>query len=391
MDKPKWIKLEKGIRFWVHPSRKWKPGNSAVAKRDRYLGIRFMVHGQAIESGIGWESEGNTVSDARKRLQEFKRNAKEADGKPVKMSEYYSEKATRNRQNISIKDLIEQHYLAYSKGLKSDGQYKKENEHCQKWLIPTIGKNRVKDMMDAGMNLPLVLRKSMADAGKSNRMIEHCLFTLNQVFQYAVKMGLVSGKMDMSDAKRNLAINNSRQRFLTRDEAVKLIQLVRERDEQLALMAEFSLLTACRWGELVSIQWQCVNLESKSILLMDTKNKSDRNLYLTDRACEIIRKQPAGQPGDAVFRNADGKPYERLPRTWKAALSESGLNTGITDNRMKICWHSLRHSAASWLAIGGTDLFKVARILGHKDLRMTQRYSHLSEQSLRDAVEKVMQ
>ena len=47
-------------------------------------------------------------------------------------------------------------------------------------------------------------------------------------------------------------------------------------------------------------------------------------------------------------------------------------------------------SGASWLAIAGVDLFKIDKILGHKDLKMTQRYSHLSEQSIRNAVEMVM-
>jgi site-specific recombinase XerD len=106
---------------------------------------------------------------------------------------------------------------------------------------------------------------------------------------------------------------------------------------------------------------------------------------------EIVRRQPQGQPSDPVITHPNtGRPYRHLPYSWQAVLEESGLNDGITDNRLKICWHSLRHTAASWLAIAGTDLYKVARILGHKDLRMTQRYSHLSEQSLREAMESAM-
>jgi integrase len=168
------------------------------------------------------------------------------------------------------------------------------------------------------------------------------------------------------------------------------LQLIRKRDETLGDLAEFSLLTAARQGEAFSITWQDVSIETKSILLRDCKNKSDRNLYLTDRAVEIILKQPAGSPQDAVFRDQSGNRYERLPWVWTVALSESKLNDGVSDNRLKVCWHSLRHTSASWLAIAGVDLFKIAKILGHRDMRMTQRYSHLSEHALRDAVEKVM-
>ena len=91
-----------------------------------------------------------------------------------------------------------------------------------------------------------------------------------------------------------------------------------------------------------------------------------------------------------MFRDKAGNPYIRLPWLWTTALSESGLNEGVSDNRLKVCWHSLRHTAASWLAMGGTDLFMIARILGHKNLKTTERYSHLSEQSIRDAVERTM-
>ena len=50
-------------------------------------------------------------------------------------------------------------------------------------------------------------------------------------------------------------------------------------------------------------------------------------------------------------------------------------------------FHDLRHTAASWLVMSGVDLLTVASILGHKDIRMTQRYSHLSPSHRVEAVE----
>jgi integrase len=385
----KWITLERGIRYWVHPDRKFKSGS--INKRDRYFSIRFTVRGQSVETGIGWESEGTTIDDCRERLRQFKSNAKAGNGQPVMMRELFSEDAAKQRQNITVKDFIESHYLPYSKGVKTPGQHKKESEHCNKWIIQTIGDRRLKDLeIHTGTELLLILKNKMLDAGKSNRMIEYVFFTVTQLFKHGIKMGIVSGKLDMADVKKNLVINNTRQRFLTRDESESLLQLIRGRDSTLADMVEFSLLTGCRQGELFGMQWQDVSLKTKSVLLRDTKNKHDRNLYLTERACEIIQKQPAGSQQDAVFRDKTGKPYGYLPSAWATTLSESGLNSGITDSRLKVVWHTLRHTAASWLAIAGVDLFMIAKVLGHRDLRMTQRYSHLSEQSIRDAVERTM-
>ena len=55
---------------------------------------------------------------------------------------------------------------------------------------------------------------------------------------------------------------------------------------------------------------------------------------------------------------------------------------GITGFR----FHDVRHTAASYMVMKGVDLYRVQRILGHKDSRMTQRYAHLSPSYLREAV-----
>ena len=49
-------------------------------------------------------------------------------------------------------------------------------------------------------------------------------------------------------------------------------------------------------------------------------------------------------------------------------------------------FHDLRHAFATRLVQRGTDIYKIAKLLGHEDIRMTQRYSHHSPESLRDGV-----
>ena len=52
-------------------------------------------------------------------------------------------------------------------------------------------------------------------------------------------------------------------------------------------------------------------------------------------------------------------------------------------------FHDLRHLAASVMVMADVPLVKVAKILGHKQLTTTQRYAHLSDRSLFEAVEKI--
>jgi site-specific recombinase XerD len=61
------------------------------------------------------------------------------------------------------------------------------------------------------------------------------------------------------------------------------------------------------------------------------------------------------------------------------------LNNGIDDPRLQICFHSCRHSYASWLIDQGADLYTVQKLLGHKTNVITQRYAHMSGNKLKDA------
>lgn len=73
---------------------------------------------------------------------------------------------------------------------------------------------------------------------------------------------------------------------------------------------------------------------------------------------------------ELIFPSKDGKPYNQIKRSFKTALK----NAGITDFR----FHDLRHTFASNLVMAGVDLATVKDLLGHKSIKMTMRYAHLS-------------
>ena len=84
---------------------------------------------------------------------------------------------------------------------------------------------------------------------------------------------------------------------------------------------------------------------------------------------------------DLVFFNKNGRKIHvsNLRKSFYRVMGK----VGIKDFR----FHDLRHTFASRLAQAGVDLYKISKLLGHKDIKMTQRYSHHCPDSLRDGVE----
>ncbi len=125
--------------------------------------------------------------------------------------------------------------------------------------------------------------------------------------------------------------------------------------------------TGMRRGELLKLRWRDVDLPGRRLYLHQTKNGTLRVMPLNDLALQVLNSLSGGQPGDLVLTGVDGPRLSVYTRRLFASLNIEDAS-----------FHSLRHTAASWLVMQGADLYAVGQFLGHKTPRMTQRYAHLS-------------
>ena len=89
-------------------------------------------------------------------------------------------------------------------------------------------------------------------------------------------------------------------------------------------------------------------------------------------------------PSDLVFKNRKGEKIKEISNAFSRTVNELGFNDDIEDKRYKVCFHTLRHTFASWLVEGGTDLYAVQKPMGHSTISMTERYAHLSNGTLQN-------
>ena len=174
-----------------------------------------------------------------------------------------------------------------------------------------------------------------------------------------------------------------KERFLTGGEMARL-NAVLARDEfwcpQAVAVIRLLLLTGCRAGEIVGLQWDWI--KGRRILLPDSKS-GPRTVWLSGAARAVIDAIPSyGNDCPFVFPGRPPvKPTAAVPYQWDRIRREVGL----FDVRL----HDLRHSWASVAAMNGVDMATIARLLGHALVETTERYAHLSDRSVADAADRV--
>ncbi len=180
-------------------------------------------------------------------------------------------------------------------------------------------------------------------------------------------------------------VNNERIRFLSDDEYKRLFDAV---DNQvtpawLKPMVIVALNTGLREANILGLTWPQVNVFSRLICIdgSQMKNKENLGIPLTQEAFDtfISLQKIRRVDTDLVFHDAGKGIY---PVKLQRAIRKVCKVARIENFR----FHDFRHTFASYLRQKGIDLHTISKLLGHKDIRMTQRYSHLSVENLRDAI-----
>jgi len=367
-----------GVRYREHPTRKHG------IRRDQYYAIRYQKDGERHEEGLGWTSEGWTIQKAFEKLIELKKAGKtlQEERKDTR-EERRKAKAEEERTRIEAMTFSEfwtKHYFPQVEHDKKPKTAASEEQFFRLWLSPVIGQKPFKDIAPFDLEK---LKRSMTAAGKSARTVQYALAIVRQVFNVARIRGVFLGPNPVKDVKKP-SVDNRRMRFLTREEANTLLAELKRRSLQLHDIALVSLHCGLRAGEIFNLEWPDVDFARRQLFIRDPKSKYNRMAHMTADVRRTLerRKEATG----LVFKTSTGAKIREVSHAFDKAVSALGLNEGIEDRRQRVVFHSLRHTFASWLVEAGTHLFVVKELMGHQTLAMTERYSHVSDERLKQAM-----
>jgi integrase len=178
-------------------------------------------------------------------------------------------------------------------------------------------------------------------------------------------------------------ISNNRVRFLEDEERMRLLeQCKKSRCSVLYLVVILALTTGMRYSEIMKLKKEDVDLEKEVITLQETKNGEVRSLPIVNLPLELLRNHIKNNPHEKIALIFPSPNDPKKPLDIRSAWDRAVRDAKISNFR----FHDLRHTTASYLAMNGSSLLDIAVLLGHKDLQMTKRYAHLSQEHKRKIV-----
>jgi integrase len=213
-----------------------------------------------------------------------------------------------------------------------------------------------------------------------------CLAILSKMFNLAELWGL---RPDGSNPCRLITKypEKRRERFLSLEEIKHLgdvlTQMEQDRKEMPSAILAIRLLiyTGCRLNEIMTLQWDYVDLEERVLNLPDSKTGA-KQVFLGRAACELLEQAPRLSDNPWVITGIlPGRRLTDLQPFWQRVRARAGLS--------EVRIHDLRHTFASTAIAAGHSLPIIGKLLGHTQVQTTARYAHLAAQPAMVAADSI--
>lgn len=171
-------------------------------------------------------------------------------------------------------------------------------------------------------------------------------------------------------------------RFLTQSECSRLLKATLHYDNY--LLHDFIFLalnTGCRSGELLSLTWDNVYIDDNYFIIRNSLSKNKKTVYkpLNPASIDVLNRLRNNHNHWVFYSSRTDTHIRSFRRGFEYAVDRSKIG--------KVRIHDLRHTFASFLVKQGVPLYHVSTLLGHSDIRITQKYAHLAPDQLQHVLQ----
>jgi len=317
-----------------------------------------------------YDREGNRVHKSTKQT-----NKKRAWQEAARIQYTYQPRPQVKTPLTRIKD----RYLAYSLNNNSRTTYERERSILERFCAWFGDKKQMTPLTIEGYKDHRLLKVS-------KRTVNREYDAIRSMFNKAVLWRLMEENPCIGVSKYKIDRTRKAPNYFTTEQTDLMLY---KAQGDLRDMILFDLSTGLRKMELVFLQWTDINfdtwtvtVQAKDDLNWEPKSGRLRVVPIPPACRQMLLERKARSLSPFVFANEFGRPrVNNMNRNLRVFLKKIGLY------RKGVGWHTFRHTYASHLAMRGRPLKSIAELLGHRDSRTTDIYSHLSQSHLAEMVE----
>lgn len=283
---------------------------------------------------------------------------------------------------ISLEAFIEK-YLAFKSARLSPNSLKRITISLNNHILPFLKENNVSKLNQISpMLIEEYVSKRANEAKQATVNLE--LLTLKNIFRQAIKWNYLQ-KDPSREIKKLKVTDQKTPKFLTLEEIQTLLECC---NSIIHKMVYTILNTGLRKEELLSLEWRDVDFKRQTLTVAHepphrtVKGKESRTIPLNPMLSEMLqqhrRETSIVDPKALIFSTKHGRKHSDLYHVLKQIYKKAEIEGANV--------HTLRHTFASHLVMQGVDLYTLAKLLGHKDIKTTQIYAHLAPDHLKAAI-----